>query len=140
MGRLYERMLRAAWAGQVGQVQTLLREHGERLEPSSKEPSSKDPRKILSSVLDYVNANADRMDYARYRREGLPVTSTLVESLIKQFNVRVKGTEKFWSGNGAEAILQSRAAYLSEDGRAEAFYAHRPRGRAAGLHRLRRTA
>jgi hypothetical protein len=138
--RLYEQMLRAAWAGQVGQVQTLLREHLERLGPPPKEPAGNDPRKVLSSVLEYVNANADRMDYARYRREGLPVTSTLVESLIKQFNQRVKGTEKFWLEDGAEAILQSRAAYLSEDGRAEAFYAHRPRGHAVGANRLRCTA
>ena len=138
--RLYERMLRAAWAGQVDQVRMLLREQLERLGSASKKPSGKDPSKVLSSVLDYIDANADRMDYARYRREGLPVTSTLVESLIKQFNQRVKGTEKFWSQDGAEAILQSRAAYLSEDGRAEAFYAHRPRGRAAGPNRLRHTA
>jgi len=138
--RLYERMLRAAWAGQVDQVRTLLREQLERLGSASKKPSGRDPSKVLSSVLDYIDANADRMDYARYRREGLPVTSTLVESLIKQFNARVKGTEKFWSQDGAEAILQSRAAYLSEDGRAEAFYAHRPRGRAAGPNRLRHTA
>jgi hypothetical protein len=138
--RLYERMLRAAWAGQVSQVQAALREHLERLGPPPKEAPGHDPRKILSSVLDYVNDNADRMDYARYRREGLPVTSTLVESLIKQFNQRVKGTEKFWLEDGAEAILQCRAAYLSEDGRAEAFYAHRPRGRAVGRNRLRFTA
>jgi len=55
------------------------------------------------------------MDYARYRREGLPITSTLVESLIKQFNQRMKGTEKFWVDGGAEAVLQVRAALLSED-------------------------
>lgn len=138
--RLYERMLRAAWAGQVGQVQSLLRERLEHLGPPPNSPAARDPRKVLSSVLDYVNVNAERMDYARYRREGLPVTSTLVESLIKQFNARVKGTEKFWLDPGAEAILQSRAAYLSEDGRAEAFYVHRPRARAVGANRLRCTA
>jgi hypothetical protein len=138
--RLYEQMLRAAWGGQVQQVQAALREHLERLGPPPKEAPHGDPRKVLSSVLDYVHDNAQRMDYARYRREGLPVTSTLVESLIKQFNQRVKGTEKFWLEGGAEAILQSRAAYLSEDGRAEAFYAHRPRGRAVGPNRLRLSA
>lgn len=138
--RLYERMLRAAWAGQVGQVQSLLRERLEHLGPPPKSPAARDPRKVLLSVLEYVNVNAERMEYARYRREGLPVTSTLVESLIKQLNARVKGTEKFWLEKGAEATLQSRAAYLSEDGRAEAFYAHRPCGRAVGSNRLRRTA
>ena len=33
------------------------------------------------------------------------MTSALVESLIKQFNQRVKGTEKFWTQDGAEAAL-----------------------------------
>ena len=32
------------------------------------------------------------MNYPQYRREGLPTMSGLVESLIKQFNYRVKGT------------------------------------------------
>ena len=59
---------------------------------------------------------------------------------VKQFNQRVKGTEKFWLRAGAEAILQGRAAYLSEDGRGLDFYAHRPRGPAEGRNRLRLTA
>jgi len=45
------------------------------------------------------------MDYPRYRREGLPVTPGRVESLIKQFNRRVKGTEKAWNPDQAEMIL-----------------------------------
>ena len=36
---------------------------------------------------------------------------------MKIFNRRVKGSEKFWGEAGAEAILQLRAAFLSEDGR-----------------------
>ena len=48
-----------------------------------------------------------------YRRQGLPVSSSLVESLIKEMNFRVKGTEKFWNRpEGAENILQIRAAAL----------------------------
>ena len=80
------------------------------------------------------------MNYPQYRKEGLPVTSAAVESLIKQFNQRVKGTEKFWLEGGAEAILQSRAAYLSDDGRADAFFTQRPRGHAVGRNRLRLSA
>ncbi len=135
--RLYEQMLRAAWAGQISQVQTRLREHLERLGPPPARAPADQPSQIVSLVLDYVTDNAARMDYPRYRREGLPVTSTIVESLIKQFNKRVKGTEKFWLRGGAEAILQGRAAYLSEDGRGAGFYAHRPRGPAVGRNRLR---
>jgi hypothetical protein len=118
----------------------LLREHLERLGPVPARAKADHPSKIVSLVLDYVTDNAARMDYPRYRREGLPVTSTIVESLIKQFNQRVKGTEKFWLRGGAEAILQSRAAYLSQDGRGADFYAHRPRGPAVGRNRLQLSA
>jgi hypothetical protein len=67
------------------------------------------------------------MDYAQYRREGLPITSSPMESLIKQINHRVKGTEMFWlHPEGAEAILQIRAASLCEDGRLEEYLRRRP--------------
>ena len=46
----------------------------------------------------------ERMKYDEYRRQGLPITSTLIESTIKQINRRVKGTEKFWS-DGIEPML-----------------------------------
>lgn len=56
------------------------------------------------------------MDYPNDRRAGLPVTSAPMESLIKQVNARVKGTEIFWDEPaGAEAILQIRAAALCDD-------------------------
>lgn len=138
--RLYERMLRAAWAGQVQHVLTLLREQLDRLGPPPSDARQDDSRRIVAGVLAYVGQNARRMNYPQYRRDGLPVTSAAVESLIKQFNQRIKGTEKFWGRGGAEAILQVRAAYLSEDGRAEDFHARRPRGRAAGRNRLRPAA
>jgi hypothetical protein len=138
--RLYERMLRAAWAGQVDQVQAALNEQVARLGPASPTARPDEPSKIVALSLAYVQKNADRMNYPQYRREGLPVTSAAVESLIKQFNQRVKGTEKFWLRGGAEAVLQVRAAYLSDDGRGEEFHSHRPRGRAVGRGRLRSAA
>jgi hypothetical protein len=49
-----------------------------------------------------------------------------VESLIKQINRRVKGTEKFWNPTDAEKILQLRAAYLSEDERLNKHLKTRP--------------
>ena len=138
--RLYERMLRAAWAGKVAQVLAALSEQAERLGPPRPNARPDEPSKIVALTLAYVQNNADRMNYPQYRREGLPVTSAAVESLIKQFNQRVKGTEKFWLRGGAEAVLQVRAAYLSDDGRGEEFHAHRPRGRAVGQARLRPAA
>jgi len=137
---LYEELLRAAWAGKVGQVQATLQQHLQRLGVPPEGAADDDPRRVVSLTLAYVTANAGRMDYPRYRREGLPVSSAAVESLVKQFNQRIKGTEKFWLRGGVEAVLQVRAAYLSQDDRAEAFHAHRPRGRAAGSHRFHAAA
>ena len=74
------------------------------------------------------------MNYPAYCKQGLPVTSSLVESLIKEINYRVKGTEKFWDNpEGAEAILQVRAAALSDDNRLRTFIMNRP-GRALRRH------
>jgi hypothetical protein len=37
------------------------------------------------------------MDYPRYRRLGLPTTSSLVESLVGDVNGRIKSKQKYWS-------------------------------------------
>lgn len=134
--RLYTQLIHAAWGGDVAEVLRLLRRQQRRLGVPPADAAEDDPRQRLAQVIAYVEANQERMDYARYRREGLPISSALVESLIKQFNQRVKGTEKFWIEGGAEAVLQVRAAYLSEDDRADAHYRHRPLPRAARRGRL----
>jgi hypothetical protein len=136
----YERLLRAAWAGRVQEVQAALQAQLRRLGTPTADTPDDAPSRVVAQVLAYVTANAHRMDYPRYRREGLPVSSAPVESLVKQFNQRIKGTEKFWLRGGAEAVLQVRAAYLSDDERGPAFHAQRPRGRAAGRCRLRPAA
>jgi len=67
------------------------------------------------------------MDYPRYRQQGLPATSALMESLVKEVNLRVKGTEMFWNDpDGAEAILQVRAAALCDDDRLTRYLSTRP--------------
>lgn len=137
---LYERLLRRAWAGDVKAVLALLQAEVERLGEPPPNARDNDPRRVLALTLNYVKSNAHRMDYARYRREGLPITSALVESLIKQLNYRVKGSEKFWRREGAEAVLQGRAAYLSEDDRAARLYDQRPPGPAVGKNRRKRAA
>lgn len=137
---LYEKLLRSAWAGKIGEVLQCLEHHQERLGHAPPGAPEADPRRRLERVIAYVRQNAARMDYPRYRQAGLPTTSTLVESKIKQFNARVKGTDKFWIGGGAEAILQSRAAFLSQDNRDVAHYGARPLARAAGAGRRRGAA
>ena len=67
------------------------------------------------------------MNYPEYRRHGMPVTTAWMESLVKEVNWRVKGTEMFWNNpDGAEAILQIRAAALCDDDRLKQHLRTRP--------------
>lgn len=135
---LYQGWLHLAWAGEVAALLRGMRAEGERLGQPPAGVLEDDPRRVVWEAIGYVGNNRKRMDYPRYRRLGLPTSSATVESTIKRLNRRVKGTEKFWKEGGGEAILQVRAAYLSEDGRVNRYWAQpRPRGRAVGSGRLR---
>jgi hypothetical protein len=121
----------ACWQGRVAQVIEQLRGFQAPLGLLSAEElealAEDDPRRVLAKTVVYLEHNQDRMDYPRYRRGGLPTTSSHAESTVKQFNRRVKGTERSWGEEGAEAILQLRAAYLSEDGRLDQHQRGSPR-------------
>ncbi|QJW96985.1 hypothetical protein FTUN_4545 [Frigoriglobus tundricola] len=134
---LYETWLRACWQGRVSDVIAELEGVQQRvgMPPDGEELDKKDPRRLVSEALSYLGNNQRRMDYPRYRREGLPITSSWVESLVGDFNARVKSRQQFWNRpKGPEPILQ-RAAVLSEDERLDRFFAQRPgnprRGRKA---------
>jgi hypothetical protein len=125
----YRGWVRWCWQGRVGEVIEELCVWQERLgrPPPGEEVEEKDPRKVVGETLRYLRNNRERMDYPSYRQQGLPVTSSLVESLVGEFNSRVKGKDKHWDRpEGAEAILQLRAAVLSQDGRLGRFFADRP--------------
>jgi len=112
--------IRALWQGRVGDVIEELTEWLTIQPSSDSELAEDDPRKIVQASLTYLTNNRTRMNYPAYRREGLPITSSLMESLVKEINWRVKGTEKFWNNpTGATAILALKAAALSEDNRLE---------------------
>lgn len=64
------------------------------------------------------------MKYDEYRRQGLPITSSAVESTIKQINRRLKGTEKFWD-EGADPMLHLVADRLSQTIAVDRFWARR---------------
>ncbi len=114
---VWERYLALAtvcWQGRVAVVLEGLRASLKTMTPppEGQEIKPPDPYEVIRLTIGYLTSNKAPMDYARYRRKGLPTCSGLVESLIKQFNRRVKGTEKFWNPIQAETILQLRAAYL----------------------------
>jgi hypothetical protein len=118
----------ACWQGRVDRVLADLQAAQGRLTPPidpAAEPEH--PWCILEGVRGYLENNRERMDYPRYRREGLPVTSSPVESWIKQMNRRVKGSDQFWEdGPRGEAILQVRAAWVSEDDALKSHLSRRP--------------
>ena len=119
----------ACWQGRADQILAELGEWQARVGPvpEGEELPESDPRQAIHTTRTYFTNNQARMAYARYRREGLPVTSSLAESLVKQIHQRVKGTEKFWNdGASGEAILQVRAAVISEDDRLAAWLRNRP--------------
>ncbi len=124
------------WQGRVAEVIVDLEARLGQREPHTgpgKLPAT-DPREVRRRTIGYLRNNQEQMNYAEYRQQGLPVTSSLVESLIKEINYRVKGTEKFWDNpEGAEAILQLRAAVLSDDNRLQTFVLTRP-GSATRCH------
>jgi hypothetical protein len=128
---VWERYLgwaKACWQGRVAAVLEELRavQGTMAAPPEGQEAKPTDPYEVIRVTIGYLTNNQERMDYPRYRRAGLPICSGLVESLIKQFNRRVKGTEKFWNPTKAETILQLRAAYLSEDDRLAKHLKSRP--------------
>jgi len=124
--------MRACWQGRVEDVLVELERWQERLgEPPAGDDgsaeASRDPRRVVYRARTYLRNNQGRMAYPRYRREGLPTTSSLVESLVGDVNARVKSKQKYWTRwDGCEAILQLRAAVLSQDDRLSRFFAQRP--------------
>ena len=83
------------------------------------------PKSVVAKTLRYLTNNRKKMKYDEYRKQGLPIVSSLVESMVKQVSRRVKGTEKFWGDEGAEAILQLRADYLSDGEVMDRFWERR---------------
>jgi hypothetical protein len=122
---VYERWIRWVWSGRVGQVIQELTTRQQELGKPTKEDKEGSPRQQLQDTLRYLSNHQDKMRYDEYRKAGLPLMSSHVESTVKQINYRVKGTEKFWTEAGAEAILQLRADYLSDDEPMEDFWQRR---------------
>jgi hypothetical protein len=135
----YQQWIRWVWQGQVSRVIAALQARQAELgEPASDEAETS-PAGVVCKTLAYLENHQDKMKYDEYRRAGLPITSSLMESAVKQINQRVKGTEKFWSEQGAEAVLQLRADQLSDGDILESFWERRE-AETTGQRRYRRSA
>jgi hypothetical protein len=114
------------WSGQVERVIEALKIRQQAVGLPEANESEESPRQKVAEALRYLQNQKTRMHYDEYRRQGLPITSSHIESTIKQINRRVKGSEKFWSSRGAEALLQLAADYLSETRPLTTFWRERP--------------
>jgi hypothetical protein len=135
----YQQWIGWVWQGKVSQVIAALRARQAELGvPTPDEPETS-PARVVNQALSYLENHQDKMKYDEYRQAGLPITSSLMESAVKQINQRVKGTEKFWSEQGSEAVLQLRADDLSDGEILESFWERR-QAEATGQRRYRRSA
>ena len=93
----YLAWMRGCWQGEVAQVIDELRVWQSKLGEPLPETPDTDPRAVIATTVTYLENNRDRMKYPEYRRAGMPVTTAWMESLVKEVNYRVKGTEMFWN-------------------------------------------
>jgi len=111
------------WSGEVDRLLAALTQRQQELGlPEKKETGT--PRAQVASSLNYLSNQRQRMKYDEYRQQGLPLTSSPIESTIKQINRRIKGTEKFWS-DGADPMLHLVADRLSQTNVAAKFWSRR---------------
>lgn len=111
------------WEGATGKLIAAVAERANGLGPPT-DGDETSPAAIVAKTLIYLQNQRGRMKYHQYRRLGLPITSSHIESTIKQVNRRMKGTEKFWD-KGAEPLLQLVVGRLSETNRMDRFWRNR---------------
>ncbi len=125
--RKYDSWAARIWEGRVDIVIDELIAYGRKFGQPPPDASDDDPRKILRGSRVYYENHGCRMDYPSYRCLGFPLTSSLMESMVKQVSRRVKGTEKYWSSPGGEAILRLCGEYLSDDEPMRTYWDQRSR-------------
>jgi hypothetical protein len=111
------------WGGEVDRVLAALQQRQQELGVPDKNETGT-PRSQVTSSLHYLTNQRERMKYHEYRQEGLPLTSSPVESTVKQINRRIKGTEKFWS-DGGDPMLHLVADRLSQTNVITKFWSRR---------------
>jgi hypothetical protein len=124
-GSVYRRWIRWLWGGEVSKVIAELAARQDDLGLPTSEDGETSPRRIVSEALTYFQNQQSRMRYPEYRKQGMPITSSHMESAIRELNYRIKGTEKFWSQTGGESVLQLKSDTLSSSDPLSTFWQDR---------------
>jgi hypothetical protein len=132
-GPIYRQWATWVWQGQVTAVIAALEDRQDELGLPVETDGPTSPRNIIATTLTYLRNQQSRMNYPHYRSQGLPITSSHMESTIKELNFRIKGSEKFWSQTGGEDVLQLRADSLCDSDPLTTFWQHRTNNR-SGFH------
>jgi hypothetical protein len=98
------------WEGRGAQARQKIREARATLRSPNK-------REALRKLHGYLQNNASRMDYPRYRAAGLPIGSGTIESHCKWLvGRRCKDSGmRNWGQRRAESVLRFRAAIADDD-------------------------
>lgn len=112
------------WNGKRDELIADIQKLAEDLGPVKDGEKEDSPRKVLrQNGYSYFPNNKEAINYPAFRAQGWPIGSGVVEAGVKQFAVRMKGSEKFWNiggddtETGAEEMLALCALYRCEDGR-----------------------
>ena len=125
----YQRWLKWTWEGNVAKVIEELSLRQAEMGVPTPDESETSPRSIVTKALTYLQNQQSRMNYPEYRKAGLPITSAHMESTVKEMNRRIKGSEKFWGEEGAEALLQMKADTLCDSQPLDTFWRDRQNNR-----------
>jgi len=100
---LYEQWKALLWKGDIPALTQAV----------TKEARGKGRQKMLNA-LSYFQQHAQRMQYARFKQQGIPQGSGVVESAIRRvINLRLKAPGTFWTPQMAECFLFLRAQLIS---------------------------
>jgi hypothetical protein len=120
--KLADRLISLLWHGKHKPLLRMLNKLSSRAGPPQANDPANHPRKVLAENVGYFQRHEEHMDYPSYRARGWPIGSGIIESGVKRFGKRVKGTEQFWSVKGAEAIMALRSVWLSEDEESQHYW------------------
>lgn len=95
----------------IDRIQQNLRRQGRRLPDDD---DSATARKAVAAALSYMRERKNKMRYASYYRQNLPIGSGATESTCWQMQQRVKLPGQSWVPTGLRGVLAIRALVFSE--------------------------